>query len=170
MGYDKIVSFNSGLGFWPTSLFVELATDGNLSGSMEDLYNDICNQGCHDLIFFGDIKTYREELSWLLPRLVAELYIVSLILPMNKLIPLPARRIILTTDYEMFRKNHENVGSLGENDIILLQETDINKLKWLRKNLNKTFRGKIFFDEHYISRKDVLKSCIYDLFSIDLSW
>lgn len=168
--YTKKLIYSSGLGFFPITLLLNLDIQGEQYKDIKGLYDDISNQSCPDLIFHGDIERYQEELLWLLPRLISEMYAVSIVMNISKLIPLIARRVILCTDYMKFRKSSSNIENLGENDLILLQENDLGKFKWLRHNLIKTFRGKIFFDEQYMSRQNVLASNIYDLFPVDLSW
>ena len=155
--------FNEGLGFFPVSMFVCL--DGN--ETIGDIYTRITRTEIHDVIFCKEVgKTMNYNiLEWVVPRLLSELYFVSLIVTLpNKIPDLVVGRLIVKSDFLYIKKLVNRLKVLSENDILLLSMNNIDELRTSKDLLIKNkLKCRLMFNSSLLSDDSVINAGIYDV-------
>lgn len=163
--------FSGYLGFQPVSLFIDIEKGVDYTISrLDEFYNRIRSYGVKDIIFQDSILENLDFLNWLITRLIAEEYFISIILDLGELLKLKettifSQRIILIINKLYNNKWIEALSQLSETDIILIQSGDIRTLKLIKNEIERNnCRATLFFDTAYISKAELIESNLITIY------
>lgn len=168
-------TWNNNLGFLPVSVFVELCNpeDGGEEMSLSAIYKVIVELNVPDVIFSFQKPNYSNmhELSWLTSKLMAEQVYTTIVTNIQFILGLLCTRLVVITTIDEYR-NIANVSSLAvldEQDIIIMCEDNINKLKYcINKVKSEKVKAKLYFNSAILSQKDVLENGIIECTPLNL--
>jgi hypothetical protein len=152
------------LGLLPFSLFVEIGNGNKFD--IKTAYEAITKYECPDIIFTGDINSYIETLEWLMVRLIAEHYYISIVCDLNNGLPLlHSRRLIVKADMAAIKKRQTLVSNLRENDLLIITENNINTINACIKILssNADLKCGVGYDSNLISDEEIINKKLYGL-------
>lgn len=159
------VDFNSGLGFFPVSIIIDFYEDESVS--RDDLYNTINSiDGPKDIIFRENTTTNIETLSWVIPRLIAEGYFVSIY--SDSLPHINYNRLITTiTHPNQIKKNVKFLQALTDRDIIILNVDSVDHIMFSKKLLIQSqINSRVMFNSFTVLESYVIDAKIYDIIPI----
>lgn len=163
--------FSGYLGFQPVSLFIDIEKGVDYTISrLDKFYNRIRSYGVKDIIFQDSILENLDFLNWLITRLIAEEYYISIILDLGELLKLKettifSQRIILIINKLYNNKWIEALSQLSETDIILIQSGDIRTLKLIKNEIERNnCRATLFFDTAYISKAELIENNLITIY------
>ena len=160
------VNYSDGISFYPYSLYIALVndhSDADVELDIFELYNKLTELKCPDIIFMGG-KQYVEELSWLLPKLLADRIYLSSMCTIDTILPLPFNRGLIVTDFQGIKRRTEKFISLGDNDIVILR-TESAKEVFMVKNvfINNKIRAGLAYDGIMLDASDLIKEKVYEV-------
>jgi hypothetical protein len=173
------IDFNNTLGVFPVSLFIEIEENDKIK--IFEVWDKIQEYSCRDVIFHGNTKQYKNnvsELTFLSTRLIANVIHTSIILSEvddTLFKELYASRLIVffnsnTSNSTYFKNNVQQLSYLSTKDIIILNPTSLKEFLFTRQYLiEKEIKAKIMLKMKTLDNQenlfiDLLKNKIYDIY------
>lgn len=163
-------SFN--VGFGPTSVWVELFNYSaqDYKRSIDNIISDITLFGCSDVIFHGSIHSNKEALLWVVPRLLAHNYTVTILINLSdekglwKVVDVIAHRVIVVVNEKNFKENLSMISKLREVDRVIIDVGDVRKLiKFMEMLLRVNAKIVPMYSKLAISIDNIIEANLYDL-------
>ena len=151
-----------GLGMRPISFIVELGEVGG-ANDIFSVEQTIQGSGCSDVIFHGEINSNVGALSWLIPKLMSSLVIVTIV--SSEGIPKTiANRLVIVVNIPTMKRQLKELKNLRRQDAVFLDVDKVEELDYCRKILLRNeVEAELMFDEVKIETTEVIKEGIFDL-------
>jgi len=157
--------WNNGLGFLPVSTFIEIDKSGTET-PIQKIYDDILQLPFNnpDIMFKIMLKEDFGGLSWLIPKLIMDGYVVTVISNIDNFQDMYSSRFVVCTCWDICKSKLQNkLAYLSDTDSIVFQEESIGKLKYsLNAMRNNGIKAKLLFDTEVLSKEEVLSEGIID--------
>uniref|UniRef100_A0A6M3JIR2 Uncharacterized protein n=1 Tax=viral metagenome TaxID=1070528 RepID=A0A6M3JIR2_9ZZZZ len=154
------------VGFLPISLLIEV--DPSYPPiSLENMYINIRESGCRDIIIVGNIDSGScLVLSWLTVKLISEGFFITLVLNMGGVIPnIIVHKHVFKATLETIVKLKGQFESLTEKTIVIIQEGEIKKLLSAITILRRgKCKSRIMFDESLVDKNLLIEGGVFDVY------
>ena len=156
------IRYSDGICMYPYSLYIKFDMTGE-EHNISSLFEKITDSKCRDIVLVGS-NLYVDELSWLLPRLLADRYHISCMTIIDMMSHLSVNRYIIVTDISGFKRRIDKFKVLGENDVVVLRAENPNEVTAVRNlcQSNKIVAG-LAFDSTFITHKQIIDAGVFNV-------
>jgi len=159
---DFEIRYNDGICLFPYSLYIKFEMEGK-DYNIHSMLEKIEDSKCKDIVLI-DSNLYVYELSWLLPRLLADRYHISCMTIIDMMTRLSVNRYIIVTDVAGFKRRIDKFKVLRENDVVILRAESPREVITVRNSFqtNKIASG-LAFDSSLITHEQMIDAEVYDV-------